>query len=328
MKNYIEQFSQQLEQALTIAQSATIRPKQSDIRNVVITGLGGSAFGGEIVRNYIAKSCQVPFNINREYDIPAYIGKHTLFITASYSGNTEETLSAYELAVEQGAEIVCITSGGKLKASAEARGYDYIELPKGYPPRAAAGFSVVQQLEILKAYGLIGDYEADLKEAISLVKNFADHEEVKQLAAQMKGKIGVLYSSEPMESIAIRWRQQIAENSKQLAWHHIVPEMNHNELVGWMFPKELMEKMMVLFLESGYDHPRTSLRVGINDEIIRKHTQNVCHIHAKGDSHLGQIFYLLHYGDWLSFYLAEENDIDPVPVKVIDYLKSELAKHP
>lgn len=131
MKNFIEGFGAQLAQALEIANAAVITPKQTDIRNIMVSGLGGSAFGAEITKNYIAAACSVPITIGREYTVPAYVGKHTLFIACSYSGNTEETLSAFAMAEAQGAEIVCITSGGKLAEHAKAKGYNCITIPGG-----------------------------------------------------------------------------------------------------------------------------------------------------------------------------------------------------
>jgi len=326
MKNFIESFAAQMTEAQAIADKAVITPKQTDIRNIVVIGLGGSAFGGEIVKGYIADKSSVPFSICREYDIPAYVGKNTLLLACSYSGNTEETLSAFEQADAQGAEIVCITSGGELKKLAEARGKDLIVIPTGYPPRAAAGFAVTQQLEVLKAYGIIEDYRADLAEAKEMILHFEGHDLAKKMAASMKGKFLFVYASIQFESIAIRWRQQIEENSKQLVSHHIVPEMNHNELVGWKQPAEYMNLTHVTFLQSKYDHARVTMRMNLNKQIIGEHTPHVYSVEAQGEGYLAQLFQMLHLGDWISYYLAVENNEDPSPVKVIDYLKNELAK--
>jgi glucose/mannose-6-phosphate isomerase len=327
MKNFIEGFGAQLAQALEIANAAVITPKQTDIRNIMVSGLGGSAFGAEITKNYIAAACSVPLTIGREYTIPAYVGKHTLFIACSYSGNTEETLSAFAMAEAQGAEIVCITSGGKLAEHAKAKGYNCITIPGGYPPRSAAGFAVVQQLRMLEAYGLIADFRADLADAQNIIATFGedDHTAAKALAASLKGKFPVVYTSGEMESVAIRWRQQIEENSKQLISHHVIPEMNHNELVGWHFPTEIMPSMFAIFL-GGVMHPRVAVRFELNKKTIEKHTPNTYILEPKGETHLGKIFYHLHFGDWVSLYLAYENDIDPNPVHVIDELKNALAK--
>lgn len=326
MKQFIETFSAQMLEAQAIADKASINPSKKTIRNIVLIGLGGSGFSGEIVKSYLADKAKVPFLICREYEVPKYVGKNTLLLACSYSGNTEETLSAFEMAEAQGAEIVCITSGGKLLSLAQEKGLNHIVIPTGYPPRAAAGFAFVQQLEILHKYKLIANYRKDVAIATKVISDFKDHNAAQKVAAGMKGKFLFLYSSIQFESIAIRWRQQIEENGKQLASYHIVPEMNHNELVGWKQPAELMKYAHVTFLESSYDHARVKLRMDLNKQIIKEHTPNVITLKAKGRGFLAQLMYMLHFGDWVSLYLAEENNEDPSPVKVIDYLKNELSK--
>lgn len=325
MKSFIETFGKQLEDALELANKAVITPQRKGIRNVVASGLGGSAFGGEIVKGYIAGKAKVPFVISREYDIPAYVGRNTLFLACSYSGNTEETLAATELAEAQGAEIVCITSGGKLAEWAKSKGKNLYLIPAGYPPRAAVGFAFVAQLQVLYAYKLIANFRKDLDVAIRTVQGFNDHSAAQKLAKTMPSRFLYLYASGKMESIAIRWRQQIEENSKQLACHHIVPEMNHNELVGWKQPAENIHLSHATFIESSYDHERVTMRMKLNKEVIRGCTKEVHTVKAKGRGYLAQLMYLLHFGDWVSFYLAEYNNEDPYPVKVIDALKNALA---
>ena len=326
MKTLIEQFSRQLKDARQIGQMATLRDPGQPIFNITLLGLGGSAFGGEIVKNYIESKCKVPFNIVREYDVPAYIRPESLVIVSSYSGNTEETLSAFDQALKKGSKIVCISSGGKLAEQAKIHDLDIIFLPPGYPPRTAAGFSITQILFILNRFGLIGGFSADFDEAVGMVENFDDHELARALSDTISGGIPILYASHGNESVVIRWRQQIEENAKQLAYYHIVPEMNHNELVGWEQPQNLLKQLPVIFFESDLDNPRVLLRMGINKELIAKTAGSVTTVHAKGKGKLAQLIYLLHLGDWVSYYLAEANEVDPGPVKVIDFLKTELAK--
>jgi glucose/mannose-6-phosphate isomerase len=328
MKDLIEKFSDQLKTAASIADTYTLPANEParEIREVVIAGLGGSAFGGEITRKIAEGQAKVPVQIFRSYTLPAHIGPHTLVIISSYSGNTEETLEAFHHAINAGAMIVCITSGGKIADIAKNKGFDLVTIPGGYPPRAAAGLSFVQQLSVLHARGIIADYRKDLNEAILLLENFNDHAPAENLAKLLKNKIPVLYSSDLFEPAAIRWRQQINENSKQLCWHHVIPEMNHNELVGWIYPKNLMDNLQVILLRSRLDYERTALRFDINKEIISKSCNNITEVFGKGESLLAQMVYLLHLGDWVSWYLALENEVDPTPVAVIDFLKGELAK--
>lgn len=326
MEELIAGFGPQLREAIALAKAAHITPKQNDVRNVLLIGMGGSAFGGEIVKSYIATTCKVPFAISRDYTVPAWVGPHTLVITSSYSGNTEETLAALEMARQQGAEIAAITSGGQVLDIVKTNDYTHIVVPGGNPPRTAAGYSIVQQLRILNGYGLIGDFHEDLEEGVVMIENFEDKEAAQSLAQVLSGCIPVLYSSPELEAISIRWRQQFAENSKNLAWHHVLPEMNHNELVGWVQPKDSMNKVYAVFLEREQDHPRTRVRAKLTRELIREASRNVCTVAAQGQGLLGQMLYLLHYGDWVSLYLAQENSEDPIQIRSIDHLKTELGK--
>jgi glucose/mannose-6-phosphate isomerase len=329
MQNLIQSFGQQLTQGREIGRGIRLSAVHHNTHlvfdNVSVVGLGGSAFGGEILRNFAFSTCSAPILIHRTYDVPAYINNKSLVIASSYSGNTEETLEAAEKARRQGATIVCITSGGQLRDFAKKYGYGLVELPGGYPPRSAVGFNTLQQLYVLRQYNLIPDFESELEEAIQVVNGFAHHAEAKKLAVALKDKAVVIYSSDAIDSIAIRLRQQINENSKQLCWHHVIPEMNHNELVGWEHPKFVTQQSAVVMLRSSYEHPRVGVRFGINEQVIAKHTSHIHTIQAKGNSLLAQLFYLLHFSDWVSLYLAEANGVDPTPVKVIDFLKNELA---
>ncbi|MFM2375963.1 MAG: bifunctional phosphoglucose/phosphomannose isomerase [Bacteroidota bacterium] len=326
MEKLIQDFASQMRKAVEIGSKTKIRKPENDIRNVCLIGLGGSAFGGEVTKNYISAESTVPFEIVRDYTIPGYVSEHTLLIASSYSGNTEETLSALEAAMPRNPKIVCVTSGGKALEIALAQGFDHIVLPGGYPPRTAVGFSIIQQLFVLQSMGLIKDFKPALTEAIELVSKFDAHDEAKLLAEQLHKKIPVIYCSPAFESVAIRWRQQIEENSKHIAFHHVIPEMNHNELVGWKNPKELLEDTAVILLRSNLDHRRNAIRIDICRDLIGEYSDSVIEVPAEGKSHLAQLFYFLHLGDWVSYYLALLNKEDATLVNVIDFLKNELAK--
>ncbi len=293
--------------------------------SVLLLGMGGSAFGAEVVSNLVKGYCSVPFEICRDYSIPAYVSPQTLVIVSSYSGNTEETLSTFEAVLQKGAKPIVISSGGELMKKASEKGLFTIELPPGLPPRAAAGYSITYLLRIFSEKGLGPDIRAELNTTASSLPAQIDHEFIKKLAATIKGKMCFIYSSPYFESAAIRWRQQIEENAKQIVSHHVVPEMNHNELVGWNFPKDVLKNAVVVFLESKLDHPRNQIRMALNREIIAKTGATVHSISAPAGTHVSELFFFLHFGDWLSFYLAAENGVDPMPVEVINFLKSELA---
>ena len=209
---------------------------------------------------------------------------------------------------------------------AREKGFDHIEVPGGYPPRSAAGFSIFQQIHILHKLGLIGDFQSDLEDALHVLDQFEDHEDARLIADQIHRRIPLLYSTPSTESAAIRWMQQIEENGKHIAFHSVIPEMNHNELVGWKNPEALLEDCVALMFKSKFDHVRNTIRMEISREIMGEYADSVIEVHAEGKTRLGELFYLLHLGDWVSLYLAEKNGEDPDPVKVIDFLKGELAK--
>lgn len=326
MEQLIAGFSAQMVEAVKIASEADIRVSGREIRNVLMLGMGGSAFGGEVVSDLTSDKCKVPFAITRGYEIPGFVNENTLVIASSYSGNTEETLTSMQAAMKAGAEVVCISSNGRMAEIASESGLSIVKLPTGYPPRTAAGFTMLQVLNILRVYELIPDYSSDIQEAIGLVDTFDEYEPAREVARSLVGNLAVIYAGGKYESVAIRWRQQIEENSKQLAFHHVIPEMNHNELVGWKNPSDLVGKASVIFFDCDLDHPRNQTRLQINQEIIAPVAKHTTVVRPKGNSHLAQLIYLIHFGDWVSFYLAELNGEDPTPVEVIDYLKNELAK--
>ena len=328
MKSLVEKFITQLKDAIDVGERSSFSAVNKSFSNVLITGLGGSGIGGKIVAQLTSKQLKIPVTICSDYTLPEYVDNKTLVIASSFSGNTEETLSALSTAQEKGAEIACITSGGKLLEIAKENGYNHIILPTERSPRAMLTYSLTQQFYILYNYGLIDKtFKKDLQKAILVLEeNLADIKTTAhEVALGLHNKTSVLYAEANFEGVVTRMRQQINENSKALCWHHVLPEMNHNELVGWAGGKQ---EYAVVILRTSFDHPRTSVRMTISKEIISKYTSTIFEISAKGDSPLEQSLYLILFGDWVSVYLAELNQVDPIEVNVIDYLKGELAKIP
>lgn len=330
MKKLIEGFPAQLRTALDIAAKSQLTKSDKTFTHVVIAGMGGSGIGANLVQALTSDIITVPIYISKAYDIPAFIGVNTLFLACSYSGTTEETIAAATAAQAKGATIVGITSGGTVGELGANHGWDIVTIPgHDKSPRASIGYAYVQILNVLNFHGLTSSaLAAEVAKAADLLDaddaNIQAH--AKKLAADMKDKFVILYSDSRLESVVIRTQQQIAENSKQLAHFNVFPEMNHNELVGWAFPKFIWGQTYTLMLRSGYDNPRTSKRMDICVDIFKKVTGQVEELHAKGDSFAEQAIYLIYLLDWVSFYLAEENGVDPFPVDVITFLKNELAK--
>lgn len=327
MDTLVARFTEQLKEALEIGRSAKIRTAERPIHNIFLSGLGGSGIGGNFVQEFVKNELKIPLIVGKAYDIPAFVGPNTLAIASSYSGNTEETLSAMDQMLASGARIICVASGGKLIEIAKEKGLDYIQVPGNWPsPRACLGFSFVQQLFILHKLGLISEESIKgVESSIALLDAEMDdiQTKAKMIANMLFGKVPVIYTTDRMESVAVRFRQQVNENAKMLCWHHVIPEMNHNELVGWRIKNE---DLAVIIFRNKDDHPRNQVRIDINKEIISNYTTSLIEVYSKGNNLVERSLYFVNLGDWISVYLADLRKVDSIEVKVIDFLKSELAK--
>ena len=327
MDKLIQEFIPQLEEALTIGEKFQPHDHPYEIQKIYVAGMGGSGIGANFVKELIKSECSVSFSIGKSYNIPAFVDKNTLAIVSSYSGNTEETLNSFNELLKTGAQIVVISSGGKLIEKAKEKNIDFIQLPAGSPsPRACLGYSLVQQLFVLNKLGLINNHVIqNINDAIQLLKE--EQAQIKliaeNIALRIWNKIPIIYSTDRIESVAIRCRQQLNENANMLCWHHVIPEMNHNELVGWSssdFPSA------VLFLRNDDDYERNQIRIEIIKNIIREKTDTLIEVFSKGESLVEKMLYLVHLVDWISWYAAQKRGEDAIEIKAIDYLKSELSK--
>ena len=326
MKDYISDFSNHLIEAMKIGENKTLKNKNLNINNVLIAGLGGSGIGGSIIADVFASQINIPILISKDYSIPNFVNKNTLVIASSYSGNTEETIYAVKKALKMNAEVAIITSGGMLKEIAEKNNLNKIYIPGGHPPRAMFGYSFTQLFYLLNHYNVIDlSFVAEFKKSISLLvkneKNIKDDALV--LAKNLYNKTPVIYVAHGFEGVATRFRQQLNENSKMLCWHHVIPEMNHNELLGW---RVNVDNLAVVFFRNELDNKRNKIRIEINKEVVKKHTKDVYEVVSRGDSVIQNTLYHIHFGDWVSWYLSELNDVDAIEIDVINYLKKELAK--
>lgn len=303
-------------------------------QQVVVTGMGGSAIGGALAQALVAGECPAPLSVARDYRLPAYVGPQTLVIASSHSGNTEETLSAAEAALNRGARVMAITRGGKLGALAEARGLPVWRFEHRGQPRAAVGFSFMLTLAALFKAGLIRDPSARVPEAVAamraqqpqfLAETPVVNNPAKRMAGQLMERIGAIYGADYLAPVARRWKGQLNEVGKSLALFDELPEMDHNGVVGTLFPEQALSRVMVLFLRSAHEHPRNRLRVDVTREIFMTAGFNTDVINANGPSPLADMLTVLHYGDYTAYYLAMGYDIDPSPVPQIDYLKEQLA---
>mgnify|MGYP001593307248 CR=1 FL=1 len=325
MNGLIGDFTKHLAQAVEIGKNTSFNVDNKQVNNVLICGLGGSGIGGTIISQMVKAEIKVPITVNKDYFIPEFVNENTLVICCSYSGNTEETLYMYEQAAKKNAEIAICTSGGKFENLAKENNHNLIVIPGGLPPRAAFGLGFPQLFFTLEKYGLIGDsFVVDFEKAINIMD--ANEENIKasakEIAAKLMNKIPVIYSGPELEGVCVRFRQQVNENSKRLAWINTIPEMNHNEIVGW---RRDYSELAVIFFKSSSDYYRNIERENYLKKVISDYNQNVSEIDAKGDSLLQQSLYLIHFGDWITGLYGDMNEVDTVEVDVITGLKNILA---
>lgn len=325
MHTWVAEFDTQLSDAEQISKQASLHKSEFDIHNVLIAGLGGSGIGATIVSELAKTNSTIPVFVNKDYFCPNFVSKHTLFIASSYSGNTEETLACAEEALRRGAKVVIITSGGKFEELAKQHNLDIILVPKGYQPRACLGYSLYQLITVLAFHNIlpqsIMDDRADIPAFISENKENCKVQGEK-IAQFLRNSIPVFYSESHLEGVTIRLRQQVNENSKMLCWHHVIPEMNHNELVGWA---NKTENIAVLFITDPDGYYRNKERTEYCIQEVSKYTSRILRWDAEGKTLLQKIFYLIHTGDWASMFLADMNKVDAMDIKVIDSLKMTLA---
>ena len=326
MQELIENFTKHISESITISKSSNLSAFSGKVENVLICGLGGSGIGATIIAQIVAQDANCPVTINKDYKIPAFVNQNTLVLCCSYSGNTEESLEMLEQAQAKNAIITCVTSGGKLEEIAKAKNYNHIIIPGGHPPRAAFGLAFPTLFTILKHYSVIeSDYTDQFNNSISTID--AEEEniitEAKSITEKLMNKIPVIYADANYEGVAVRFRQQINENSKMLCWHNVIPEMNHNELVGW---RTKNEDLAVVIFRNDDDYFRTQKRMEVNKTVFEKYTSTILEIYSKGNSQLEKSLYLVHLGDWVSLFLGNKNGVDITEVDVITYLKGELAK--
>lgn len=325
MFQLIKEFPEQLLKALEIGEKIAFKTvSASPVKNVVVSGLGGSGIGGNILSELLLGNLKVPVIVNNAYFLPAFVDESTLLILASYSGNTEETLSCAKQAVDRGLNPICITSGGKLAEFAAANNLTLITIPSGFPPRACLAYSGIQLFYVLLHFNLINqEFKTWAVATASVLQQ--EQEQIKQaanaLAEELIGKIIILYAEDRYQSVAVRIKQQINENSKLHCWHNVIPELNHNELVGWREPNNALA---VLFLRADDEYYRSSERLSFTKAVIETLSTNVHEVFAKGNNAFEKHFYLIHFGDWLSYYLAEKQGYDPSEIDVLIRLKAHM----
>lgn len=336
MLSHVDAFPQQITDTIDIFKNIQIF-KLIKVDNVIISGMGGSGIAGEIVAELFRDKIDVPVYVNREYDLPKWAKKDTLTIFLSYSGNTEETLSAFKLASQRKCTSLCITSGGKLKEFAEKRGVTVVNIPGGLQPRAAIAYLLFSLIFVLQKTGVLThQIEADVAESISIAQEVVRENSLsveeslnlsKQIARQLLGSIPQIYGWGIYSPIATRWQYQFNENSKIIARADVIPESNHNDIVGWGCNPEASQYFScLLFRDRAMETIYLAKRIDFMKSVFNDTVRVVIDVTAKGHSALAKMVSLLLVGDYVSCYLAVLRQIDPTPVDVITELKQKLQK--
>lgn len=333
MWGLMSDFPKHWKEVMKLTEDVELNIDRSRIKNICFAGMGGSAIGADLIRAYSLKSCPYPVQVNRHYEIPNYINENTLFIACSFSGNTEETLTALNSAMAKGAQIIGVTSGGELKKHAIEHEFDYIQIPGGMPPRAALAYSFVPLFRIFQTLEYLDESDSVLDDTYNLLSDGVskfidiDDNDALALARELNESLPIIYSDALlMEPVNLRWRGQIEENSKMLVYGNLIPEMNHNEIVGWEHIAHLAGRLTVVMLKDRDDNPRVTKRMEIVKELVMDQALSVIEISTIGNSRLERMFSLVQLADWVSMYLALLNEIDPTPIAKIDILKSKLAE--
>ena len=336
--SFLKEFPYQIKECQDLFLNFKPNLDVEGIQNVVLAGMGGSAISCDLLISYLSDELKYPAIVNRNYSIPSFTNSNTLFIAVSYSGDTEETLTAVNSALEKGARIIGISSGGKLEDFCKQRDYIHIKIPGGLPPRQALGYLFFPLLFLFERLNFITGKNEEVHETYYYLKevvtrynpqtsagdNLANH-----IAQTLYHKIPVIYSASSSFSVMpVRWRNQFNENSKAMAFSNIFPELNHNEIMGWEGPEAVNRKLQVIILRDTEETSRNKQRVQITKRILKRKNIPIMEVFAEGHSRLTRLFSLIATGDWASYYLAMLNEVDPIKIGNIDLLKKELSKIP
>ena len=337
MLDRLREFPEQCQRAWEKVLKFALPREYTGIDKVIILGMGGSAIGGGMIGHLALAETKVPVWIHRDYGLPPFVDEGTLVIASSYSGNTEETLSAFTESLKSPAKKLVLTTGGQLKYLADKEGIPVFLIDYQAPPRAALPHSFIPLVGIFQKLGLIRDKSVDLREALRILNKLSEDfaettplasNPAKQLATKLWGRIVIIYGAGILSEVAQRWKAQLNENSKTWAFFELFPELNHNAVVGYEFPLQAKEEIFVLLLRSSSLHPRNLIRYEATAKLLAKAGVTYEFLEAAGKTTLAQVMSLVLFGDYLSFYLAVLNKVDPTPVESIDFVKNYLAQFP
>jgi glucose/mannose-6-phosphate isomerase len=333
MLGEIDNLPAQLEKAWKLGQTQPL-PESTGIRQVIISGMGGSAIGADLLAAYITSSCPVPIIVHRDYGLPAWAhGPETLVIASSHSGDTEETLEAFNAALQNKCRLMAVVTGGQLAGRAAQAKISLWKFEHRGQPRAAVGFSFGLLLAAFARLGLIPDPVKELAGAVAAMKKQqetlradvpVEHNPAKRLAGQLVGRWANVYASGCLAPVARRWKGQINEIAKAGAGFEVLPEADHNALAGLLNPEDILSRTMTLFLRAPSDHPRNHLRLDLTRKGFMVEGLNTDVYEAQGETPMAHIWTTLHFGDYTAYYLAMAYGADPTPVDALENFKAAM----
>ncbi|MCA1838901.1 MAG: bifunctional phosphoglucose/phosphomannose isomerase [Actinomycetota bacterium] len=331
----VESWPQQLVEGMQIGASLQGLPSPDGIDSIAVLGMGGSGVSGDILGDAIADVTRLRVQTIKGYVLPGWVGENTLVFAISYSGDTEETLAAFEQAQGRGCRIVSVTTGGRLLDESSRLGIPVASVPGGLMPRAATGYLSSPLLMITERLGLAQGLSDAIHESIELLqKRVGEYGRTigkssnlaKRLAESMLGMVPIIYGSQGIaETAAYRWKCQFNECSKVPSFHHSFPELDHNEIVGWDQLKQLTKSFSLIVLRHEAEHPRVTKRIEITNDLIGSRLGAVHQVRAHGSSNLARLFDFICLGDFVSAYLAVLQGVDPAPITVLQDLKKRMA---
>lgn len=304
----------------------------SEIKNIIISGLGGSAIAGDLIRNFLKDDLKISVIVNRNYYLPNFVDDKTLVICSSYSGNTEETISVCRQAIERNSRIICISTGGELENIATQNHLSFIRLQKGFQPRFALGLSFSTLLKVFEKIGFISSQDEILTEIMNLWKIRAeeyssDENYSLEFAKTLIGYIPIIYSvSDFNNSVGLRLKAQLNENSKLHAFHNELPEMNHNEIIGWENHKQKNLNSKVIYIEDSEIHPQIQKRFNIMANMIKSSDVEIITLKSSQNNFKMRLMDLVYLADWISYYLSVLRQFDPSEIDFIHNLKNKLSE--
>ena len=312
-------------------------PRPDEIDNVVVLGMGGSGVSGDVLAAVAAPVMPVPVTVHKQYHLPGFVGPRTLAFAVSYSGNTEETEAMASAALDRGARVVVVSEGGALAALARSRGALHVPCPGGYMPRAALGALVAPLFVTLYRMGMLPEAHAWLVKAQEQLARRRDRcrpevegpaNPAREIARKIDRTIPLVYGGGALGAVAaMRWKADVNENAKAPAFWNAYPELDHNEICAWGQHGDVTRQVITLVeLRHGFEHAQVSRRFEITRDIVEEAVHQVIEVEAEGEGRLAQLLDLMYVGDWVSCYLALDNEVDPGPIDAIAVLKERLAK--